>query len=176
MVSREHTPQRRLPPKVLSRKKKGKKGSKLSKRRKKPWYRHIPWMISLVACGVFIVLIGGVFGVRQVVILVRGSHSEVTAEDNGSPAGSAGQKGSTDLELNASLKSNEPRMEVLPPKAAMQPGRKLPKMLLVGRRSEMFQSLEKAMKIAIPGDIIEIRTSRPMLVRGSELRADFDSC
>ncbi len=80
----------------------------------------------------------------------------------------------TELEVpeppQPSLEPSEPGLEVLPPLAAQTPGRRVPKQLLVGRRAGMFASVEDAVAVAIPGDVIEIRTNQPMLVGGAELR------
>src|SRR5207245_2802256 len=63
----------------------------------------------------------------------------------------------------APVDSSEPGDEVLPPHAVGALGRRLPKLLLVGNRREMFPTLAKAVAAALPGDIIEIRTKVPLV-------------
>ena len=145
----------------------------LMRTKRPPWWRHSPLAVPIAACVVFAVLIAGVLGVRKVVILLRGARSESRG-----PEAVPGSKRSEldvvaeELKKRGLLESSDPGMDVLPPPAAKQPGRKLPKMLLVGRHPEMFPSLEAAVSVAIPGDIIEIRANVPLLVRPSALKVE----
>ncbi len=172
-TSSDHSsdPEQRLPPRVL-----GQRKNKPTKTKRLPWYRHTAWFIPLVACVVFAVLIVGGLVVRQVIVLVRGENTPadvgegVTARNGSSPPSGAGV--ATD-EPTASLESSDPGYLVLLAAAAKEPGRKLPKVLLVGRHREMFPTLESAVEVAIPGDFIEIRTNGPLQVR--RVTREFDS-
>jgi hypothetical protein len=63
-------------------------------------------------------------------------------------------------------------LEILPPKAATRPGRNLPRLLIVGEQVDTFPDLNSALEASIPGDIIEIRTDRPISVRPHAYRRD----
>ncbi|HUG91550.1 MAG TPA: hypothetical protein VML55_11980 [Planctomycetaceae bacterium] len=167
-------PRRRLPPKVL--------GNSSRQRTKqpprKPWYRHAPWVLPTLVCVVFAVLIAGVAGVRQVIVLVQGTAGadapETPARGSADEDAAGGLDGSfVDADDGrVSLASNEPGLEVLPPAAAGQPGRKLPRLLLVGRHPQMFKSVSESVAVAVPGDVIEIRTNGPLLESGAELKLE----
>jgi hypothetical protein len=150
---------RRLPPKVIGRPRGNRK-----KVARTPWYRHVAWLNPTVACVIFAVLIAGAVGVRQVIIVLRGRSTESTAAEVETGAGLAAEDGSPDYANDDLLQSSEPGLEVLSPPAAKQPGRKLPKMLIVGRHPGMFPSLVEAMQYAIGGDIIEIRDNGPLYI------------
>jgi hypothetical protein len=63
-------------------------------------------------------------------------------------------------------------LEVLPPKAAKEPGRKIARMLLVGPGPDMCPTLEAAIEAAVPGDVIDIRTNGPLSVPGVTRKFD----
>ncbi len=164
---RSPQPERRLPPRVL-----GKRKKTPTKAKGLPWYRHTAWFIPLVACVVFAVLIAGGLAVRQVIVLIRGEApgdvgEGVTDQNGAAPPSVTGAAAGSRDKAPALLESSEADYEILPPKAAKEPGRKLRKMLLVGQHPEMFPTLEAAVAVAIPGDIVEIRTNAPLLVRNA---------
>ena len=136
---------------------------------------HSAWLVPLAACVVFVMLIFTALGVRRVIILLRmDSNDGAAIAENGSERGAADEATMDSVDEDGrglSLESSEPGYEVLPPLAAKKPGRTLPKMLLVGPHKQMFPSLSAAAKLAIPGDIIEIRTNGPLVEPGAELHA-----
>lgn len=142
----------------------------------KAWQRHWPWLVPLGFCGVFLVLIVGAMQIRQLIIrrIPSGSNGQIEQQLESKPP-EHGPKQSAQSAVPApvdpALQSSEPGYQVLPPAAARAPGRKLPKMLLVGDRPEMFPSLEEALNVAISGDIIEIRTNRPIIVTSATYHA-----
>ena len=128
--------------------------------------KHTSWLVPVAACVVFVVLIAGILGVRKIIIRKAGETVALVKR----VLGTGGPEAATSLEdqvgdkeqaseEQASLEPDEPGLEVLPPAAAKLPGRKLPRLLFVGRHPQMFQSLAEAVKVVIPGDIIEIRTN-----------------
>jgi hypothetical protein len=134
-----------------------------------PWWRHSPLAVPIIACLVFVVLIAGGLAVRKVIILLR-SPSQSPPIVNDSPAGSPVQgSGPAAAATTAAAPvtgspATEPDLAVLPPLAAKEPGRRLPRLLVVGETADMFPSIEKATEVAISGDVIEVRTNRPMVV------------
>ncbi len=146
-------------------------GTKRSVKKPRSWLRLLVWLLPVLACVVLIGLILTVPGLRrrQVVLPAPAPAEPQPAVVQPQPAAEQ-----ADLEVpeppEPSLEPSEPGFEVLPPLAAQTPGRRIPKQLLVGRRAGMFASVEDAVAVAIPGDIIEIRTNQPMLVGGAVLR------
>jgi hypothetical protein len=125
---------------------------------------------------VFVVLIAGALGVRKILIRLWRGPGEAEAlvvqePDNDAratvPAKPLAGKGA---EKGALPAPSKPGTEVPPPPAAKLPGRKLPRILLVGPDKEMLPSLAEALKVATPGDTIEIRTNGPLIESGAELR------
>lgn len=145
------------------------------KRGHRPWHRHLPWLLPLAACGVFLVLILGSLAVRQVILRRADGRTESPELQSvtGATSSNPGQKKDPTRVSSAvpPRLGEDPDLEVLPPPSAKQPGRTLPKMLVVGPGPEMFHSVEDAVSVAIPGDIVEICTNQPMYVGGAELRA-----
>jgi hypothetical protein len=159
---------RKLPPRVI-----GSRSRNPQKTLPNPWFQHLARLTPTMACVVFAVLIAGAVGVRQVIILVRnGQTSEPVvsqaADEKPTVAASTAEPAkddeTSDTGADLTQESAEPELEVLPPPAAKKPGRKLPRMLLVGDGPTMFPQLEQAMKVAIGGDIIEIRTNKPLFL------------
>ncbi len=144
---------------------------KRSLKKPRSWLRLLAWLIPALACVVLIVLILAVPGLRRRVVVppAPAPADPLPAVVEPQPAPEQ-----TDLEVpeppQPSLESSEPGLEVLPPLATQTAGRRVPKQLLVGRRAGMFASVEDAVAVAIPGDVIEIRTNQPMLVGGAVLR------
>jgi hypothetical protein len=113
--------------------------------------------------------------VRRIIIWDAGEALDLVkrALRGGGPEAAASLEDRVDADVDKAkqtLDSDEPGREVLPPPAAKLPGRKLPQVLLVGPHPQMFHSLAEAVQVAIPGDIIEIRTDGPLLEEGAELR------
>jgi hypothetical protein len=125
---------------------------------------------------VFVVLIAGALGVRKIFIRLWRGPGEAEAlvvqePDNDAratvPAKPLASKGA---EKGALPAPSKPGTEVPPAPAARLPGRKLPRILLVGPDKEMLPTLAEAFKVATAGDIIEIRTNGPLIESGVELR------
>jgi hypothetical protein len=143
------------------------------------------WIASIGACVVLVVLIAGALQVRKAIVrmqdqweeeeaLALGESGTVTDDPQERPIGQeAAHLRPTDppAAADATPGSNETGLEVLPPAAARKPGRTLPKLLLVGEGAGMFRSFEDAIRYAIPGDVVEIRSNRPLLAAGAEIRA-----
>lgn len=132
-------------------------------------------LVPLCACLVFAVLIAGTLASRRVIVRWFGLSDGIPGEEGHAPAGSVGSSSSgvaaTEMQAGQlATESSEPGFDVLPPGAPPVPGRTLRKMLVVGEDQGMFASLEEAMQVAIPGDIIELRTNGPLLVAGAEMR------
>ncbi len=139
--------------------------------------KHTSWLVPVAACVVFVILIAGMLGVRKIIIRKAGETVALVKR----ALGTGGPEAATSLEdqrgheeqvseEQASLEPDQSGLEVLPPAAAKLAGRKLPRLLFVGRHPQMFQSLAEAVKVVIPGDIIEIRTNALLAEPGVELR------
>jgi hypothetical protein len=131
-----------------------------------PWWRHSPLAVPIGACLVFLVLIAGGLAVRKVIILLTSS-AQSNPIGGDSAAGSPSQARGTaaaDTGVATAWPAAERELKVLPPLAAKEPGRRLPRLLVVGETADTFPSIEKALEIAISGDVIEVRTNRPMVV------------
>ncbi len=146
-------------------------GAKPSLKKPRSWLRLLVWLLPVLACVVLIVLILAVPGLRRRVLVPPAPAPVEPQPEVVQPQPAAEQ---THLEVpeppQPSLEPSEPGLEVLPPLAAQTAGRRVPKQLLVGGRAGMFASVEDAVAVAIPGDVIEIRTNQPMLVGGAVLR------
>ncbi len=146
---------------------------KRSLKKARPSVRLLAWLLPVAACVVLIGLILAVPGLRRRV-LVQTTPAPAPSEPQPEAVQQQQTAEETDLEVpeppQPSLESSEPGLEVLPPLAAQTLGRRVPKQLLVGRRAGMFASVEDAVAVAIPGDVIEIRTNQPMLVGGAAVR------
>ena len=103
-----------MPPRVI-----GKKKPAASKCKAKPWHRHLPWLIPVGACVALVVLIAGVVGVRQLIIVLKRSGPAVAESETvgDSTAASSGAAAESFVEAGQeiSLKSSEPDLEVLLP-------------------------------------------------------------
>lgn len=145
---------------------------KRSKANSAAWYQHLSVVIPLGACVLFAVLLGGAFAVRQIIFLVHGPPDDAALQSGIDDDFESGDDEEPASGLPGQNASSKPRLEVLPPAAAKQPGRKLAKKLLIGPGKNMFSSISEAVKVAVPGDIIEVRTNGPLLEPGAELKRD----
>lgn len=151
-----------------------KKWGEGAKRPHKAGFRHLPWLVPTAACAVFAILIAGAVTVRMVIVRRVAPPADTSSEHPTQPPVASNQASKQSGVVPAATGSSdgtEPAvLEVLPPLAAKQPGRKLPKMLLVGEQPNMFPDLNTALEAAIAGDVIEIRTNRPILLRSTLLQ------
>jgi hypothetical protein len=148
-----------------------------------PWHRHAAWVLPTAACLVLVVALIGAFGLRQIIVVLR--RSEVREGPVGANLQSGDQVSGQQLVTDASHdltqdSAREPttgedksglgeNLDILPPGAARRSTRTLPKLILVGEQPSMFSSLEAAMEVAIPGDVIELRTNRPASVSNAAM-------
>ncbi len=129
------------------------------KRRKPFWLRHLAWLVPLAGCVLLLALILAIPPLRRTIF-----RQSEAAEDS-----QAAQSGKQKIsipgwDLPEDDVEEKEKLEVLPPEAARQSGRKLAKLLLVGPGKSMFPTLAEALKVAIGGDRIEIRTNGPLLL------------
>lgn len=165
----------RRPPRVGSPSKRKSKPST-----PKPWYRHAPWVLPTLVCMTFAVLIAGAVGVRRVIIVMRAPPPASPVVTPPEPPPSAPVHSEPDppvvVETTPPVADDtaevEHALDILPPPAAKEPGRKLPRTLLVGPGPNMFPGVAEAMQYVISGDVIEIDTNGPLLVGGVKLAAD----
>ncbi len=142
----------------------------LRKRKKRrSWRGHLAWLVPAAIGALLLVLILAIPPVRRVIFRPSEAAEADQAALLADPSNSDPRPPVP--EETASLESSEPGLEVLPPPAASTPGRRVPKLLLVGSNKQMFPTLEAAVTVAIPGDIIEIRTNRPLLPRAADRQA-----
>lgn len=140
-----------------------------AKRPHKAGFRHLPWLVPTAACAVFAILITGAVTVRMVIVRRVAAPADTSSESPTQPpvaSNQASKQGTIVPSAPGSSDETEPAvLQVLPPLAAKQPGRKLPKLLLVGDQPDMFPDLNSALEAAIAGDEIEIRTNHPILLK-----------
>lgn len=153
---------------------KAKSGRRTKKKRSVPWYGHLSILITIGVCVAFAVLIGGTVLVRKVILTVRQPAENVTPPP--SVESTPAVQPAPALAIEPVMATTEEPKEIVVP-AEVQPvpasekaGAKLAKMLLVGGGKDMFPTISAAIKAAVPGNIIEVRTNGPLLETGADLK------
>jgi hypothetical protein len=149
------------------------------KKRSLAWYQHLSIVIPLAACVIFAVLIGGTMTVRQIIYQVHQPAEQASASTPVTEGAPAATSPSWTTEQPAIADSNfSPEKEAARPTqvaaalANHKEGMKLGKMLLVGPGKDMLPTITDALKLANPGDVIEVRTNGPLLELGTELKRE----
>jgi hypothetical protein len=150
--------------------------------KKKPslaWYQHLSIAIPLAACVIFAVLIGGTMTVRRIIHQLHQPAEQASAvtpvpegaTEAASRSLTSEQPYISDAKLNTEKEPARPA-EVTAALANQKEGMKLSKMLLVGPGKDMLPTITEALKLAGPGDVIEVRTNGPLLELGTVLKRE----
>lgn len=151
-------------------------GRKVSRQRR-AWYTQMAILVPVLACLGFGGLIAGLLlawnDSASDQPAVQGATSNNMSAESRQLNGTASLPVAGGIESAASLsvgedslESSEPNVPVLNMVEAKKPGRTLRHLLIVGKNPRMYPTISAALEVAIPGDIIEVRTNQPVLEPG----------
>lgn len=141
------------------------------------WWRALAALSPLSAVVVFAVLIAAALSVSIVVRFLADDLESSPDINLPAAANRFGADVAADSRpVDSSSAADPPVVSTTPPPAAARPsGRQLRRILVVGHAADMYPTVEAALQARRPGDIVELRSDRPIYCRpGATWTVDDD--